>query len=209
MSSNRNYFLRLRVSTESSSTLNRRLRLGSIHALLYKYIKTIYIGLVQVPKLSMKLSFENLVESKLAVIPLYPIEPWNDKKEIPEDKRGARAARDAFKEVKLELRANPAAADSLKYGSYFKVFDQGTPEQWCRWRDDLKRAWAGLGNTTGPLRAATVRHLLEGQALDDFENYMRPDDVTVTVDNINKALKMVAVNIFPADAVTHMCIECT
>ena len=152
----------------------------------------------------MKLSFENLVESKLAVIPLYPIEPWNDKKEIPEDKRGARSARDAFKEVKLELRANPAAADSLKYGSYFKVFDQGTPEQWCRWRDDLKRAWAGLGNTTGPLRAATVRHLLEGQALDDFENYMRPDDVTETVDNINKALKMVAVNIFPADAVTHM-----
>jgi hypothetical protein len=152
----------------------------------------------------MKLSFENLVESKLAVIPLYPIEPWNDKKEIPEDKRGARSARDAFKEVKLELRANPAAADSLKYGSYFKVFDQGTPEQWCRWRDDLKRAWAGLGNTTGPLRAATVRHLLEGQALDDFENYMRPDDVTETVENINKALKMVAVNIFPADAVTHM-----
>jgi len=77
----------------------------------------------------MKLSFENLVDSKLAVIPLYPIEPWNDKKEIPEDKRSARAARDAFKEVKLELRANPAAADSLKYGSYFKVFDQGTPEQ--------------------------------------------------------------------------------
>jgi len=152
----------------------------------------------------MKLSFEKLVDSKLAVIPLYPIEPWNDKKEIPEDKRGVRAARDAFKEVKLELRANPAAADSFKYGSYFKVFDQGTPEQWCRWRDDLKRAWAGLGNTTGPLRAATVRHLLEGQALDDFENYMRQENITETVDNINKALKMVAVTIFPADAVTHM-----
>jgi hypothetical protein len=152
----------------------------------------------------MKLSFENLVDNKLAVIPLYPIEPWNDKKEIQEDKRGARAARDAFKEVKMELRANPAAADSLKYGSYFKVFDQGTPEQWCRWRDDLKRAWAGLGNTTGPQRAATVRHLLEGQALDDFENYLRPQDVAETVDNINKALKMVAVTIFPADAVTSM-----
>ena len=152
----------------------------------------------------MKLSFENLVDSKLAVIPLYPIEPWNDKKEIPEDKRGSKAARDAFKEVKLELRANPAAADSLKYGSYFKVFDQGTPEQWCRWRDDLKRAWAGLGNTSGPQRAATVRHLLEGQALDDFENYMRPNDVAETVDNVNKALKMVAVAIFPADAVTSM-----
>ena len=75
-------------------------------------------------------SVEKLVlDSKLAVIPLYPIEPWNDKvKEVPEDQRGMRAARDAFKEVKLELRANPAAADSFKYGSFFKVFDQGTPE---------------------------------------------------------------------------------
>ena len=106
--------------------------------------------------------------------------------------------------MKLELRANPAVADLFKYGSYFKVFDQGTPAQWCRWRDDLKRAWAGLGNTTGPLRAATVRHLLEGQALDDFENYMRQDNITETVDNVNKALKMVAVTIFPADAVTSM-----
>ena len=152
----------------------------------------------------MKMSFENLVERKLAVIPLYPIEPWNDKKEIPDDKRGMKAARDAFKEVKMELRANPVAADSLKYGSYFKVFDQGTPEQWCRWRDDLKRAWAGLGNTTGPQRAATVRHLLEGQALDDFENYMRQENISETLENINKALKMVAVTIFPADAVTNM-----
>ena len=63
---------------------------------------------------------------------------------------------------------------------------------------------AGLGNTTGPLRAATVRHLLEGQALDDFENYMRQDGVTETLENVNKALKMVAVTVFPADAVTNM-----
>jgi hypothetical protein len=41
---------------------------------------------------------EKLVfDSKIAVIPLYPIEPWNDKKEVPEDQRGMRAARDAFK----------------------------------------------------------------------------------------------------------------
>lgn len=163
-----------------------------------------YIASYPVPKLSIKMSFENLVESKFAVIPFYPIEPWNDKKEVPEDARGARAARDAFKEVKLELRSNPAVADSFTYGAYFKVFDQGTPEQWCRWRDDLKRAWAGLGNTTGPLRAATVRHLLEGQALDDFENFMRQDGVTETLENVNRALKMVAVTIFPADSVTNM-----
>jgi hypothetical protein len=148
----------------------------------------------------MKLSFDNLVNSKLAVIPLYPAVDWNNNQK--DGTKSSDAARVAFKEVKLELRANPDDSNSLKYGMYFKVFDNGSPEQWCRWRDDLKRAWTGLGNTNGPLRAATVRHLLEGQALDDFEMYMQSEGVTETLEHVNKALKRVAVTIFPSDAVT-------
>ena len=84
------------------------------------------------------------------------------------------------------------------------MFENGTPEQWCRWRDDLNRAWKGLNNTNGPNRANTVRHLLEGQALDDFEQFFMPADVHETVDNVDLALKKVAANIFPADAVMNM-----
>ena len=154
----------------------------------------------------MKLSFENVVDSKLAVIPLYPLAQWNDAgaKRKSKGESGETESTHTFTEIKLELRSNPENADSVKVGAFFKVFEQGTPEQWCRWRDDLKRAWKGLNNTTGPNRASTVRHLLEGQALDDFEQFFMEEGVNETVENVNRALKKVAANIFPADAVMNM-----
>jgi len=152
----------------------------------------------------MKLSFEAVVDAKLAVIPLYPLAPWNDAGAKRKAKGEGETDIPTFNEIKLELRSNPENADSVKVGAFFKVFENGTPEQWCRWRDDLKRAWKGLNNTTGPNRASTVRHLLEGQALDDFEQFFMVEGVNETVENVNKALKKVAANIFPADAVMNM-----
>ncbi len=153
----------------------------------------------------MKLSFENVVDAKLAVIPLYPLAQWNDAgAKRKASGQGDGDATPTFNEIKLELRSNPENAASVKVGAFFKVFENGTPEQWCRWRDDLNRAWKGLNNTNGPNRATTVRHLLEGQALDDFEQFFMPDDVTETNKNVNLALKKVAANIFPADAVMNM-----
>ena len=153
----------------------------------------------------MKLSFQNVVDAKLAVIPLYPLAQWNDAGAKRRAKgEGDGEATSTFNEIKLELRSNPENAASVKVGAFFKVFENGTPEQWCRWRDDLNRAWKGLNNTNGPNRATTVRHLLEGQALDDFDQFFMPDDVNETIDNVNLALKKVAANIFPADAVMNM-----
>ena len=153
----------------------------------------------------MKLSFENVVDAKLAVIPLYPLAQWNDAgAKRKASGQGDGDATPTFNEIKLELRSNPENAASVKVGAFFKVFENGTPEQWCRWRDDLNRAWKGLNNTNGPNRATTVRHLLEGQALDDFDQFFTPDDVTETIENVNLALKKVAANIFPADAVMNM-----
>jgi hypothetical protein len=143
----------------------------------------------------MKLNFENL-EAKLGVIPLYPQAKWGQTtNSTKEDGLN-------FREIKLELRANPADAKSVKMGAYFKVFDSGTPEQWCRWRDDLVRAWNGLGNKTGETKALTARHLLEGQALDDFNGYLTQHGETS--EEIDNALRKVAVNFFPADAVVTM-----
>jgi len=155
----------------------------------------------------MKLSYENVVDSKLAVIPLYPLAPWNDagaKRKSKGESSEAGDSTSTFTEIKLELRSHPENADSVKVGAFFKVFEHGTPEQWCRWRDDLKRAWKGLNTTNGPNRASTVRHLLEGQALDDFEQFFMEEGVAETVENVNRALKKVAANIFPADAVMNM-----
>lgn len=152
----------------------------------------------------MKLSAEAIAEAKLAVIPLYPLAVWNDAGVKRKGKGEGETDAPTFNEIKLELRSNPENADSVKVGAFFKVFESGTPEQWCRWRDDLKRAWKGLNNTSGPNRASTVRHLLEGQALDDFEQYFMQEGVNETVENVNKALKKVAANFFPTDSVMIM-----
>ncbi len=124
----------------------------------------------------MKLSFETFGEAKLVVIPLYPFAAWNEAG--AERKRKGEADTPMFNEIKLELQSNPENADSVKVRAFFKVFENGTREQWCRWRDDLKRAWKGLNNTSGPNRASTVRHLLEGRALDDFEQFFPQEGVT-------------------------------
>ena len=84
----------------------------------------------------MKLSYENVVESKLAVIPLYPLAQWNDAgaKRKSKGESGEADSTPTFTEIKLELRSNPENANSVKVGAFFKVFEHGTPEQWCRWR---------------------------------------------------------------------------
>jgi hypothetical protein len=149
----------------------------------------------------MRLSFETLVETKIAVIPFYPIAAWNEAGMKRKGKADGEITDTAtFNEIKLELRSNPDNVDSVKVGAFFKVYDKVTPEQWCRWQDDLKRAWKGLNNTTGPNRASTVRHLLEGKAIDDLEQ----DGVNETVENVNRALKKVAANVFPSDSVMNL-----
>ena len=143
-----------------------------------------------------------LEDTRTAVIPLYPIEAWNEHGSKTSKNKNSLAA--TFREIKLELLSNPTDSSSQKMGNYFKVFESGTPEQWCRWRDDLKRAWKGLNNNTGTTRLATTKHLLEGQALDDLTAYFQQDGVNETTANVEKALKKVAVTIFPSDAVTRM-----
>ena len=78
----------------------------------------------------------------LASIPLFPIMKWNTKESNEGDS--------TFRTVKLELKTNPTSNDSVKFSSYFKVFENGTAEQWCRWREDLATVFKGLNLVTGP-----------------------------------------------------------
>ena len=91
----------------------------------------------------MRLNYENFdhAQQALAAILLYPIATWSSRDEEPEN---------TFRSVKLELKTNPTSNDSVKFSSYFKVFENGTPEHWCRWRDDLKIVFRSLNLTSGP-----------------------------------------------------------
>jgi hypothetical protein len=74
----------------------------------------------------MKVSFQcfEAAQQALSTVPLYPIAKWT----VKDDDEAA------FCLVKLDLRTKPTVADSPKFSqSYFKVFEHGTPEQWCHW----------------------------------------------------------------------------
>ena len=133
-------------------------------------------------------------------IALWPIAAWG----ASTSGKDGETEKNPFKEVKLELRSNPSQASGPKFGAYFKVFESGSAEQWCRWRDDLERAWTGLGNNTGPAMANTVQHLLEGQARDDFDNFLTEAPEGTTPITVRQALQKVASGFFPKDSVSNL-----
>ena len=145
----------------------------------------------------MKLSFARyeLAKQGLASIAMYPIAKWNAKEGDSDDT--------AFRTVKLDLKTEPTDPSSVKFTSYFKVFENGTPEQWCRWREDLATVFVGLDLTTGPSQIGMVRHLLSGQALDAFNLHFTDPTVTQTVAQVRAGLKMVAHLVFAENAVTN------
>jgi hypothetical protein len=69
----------------------------------------------------MKFHNENF-DAKLRIIPLWPIPNWGKNSKDTGEENGS-----TFRELKLELRANPKDTKSNKFGTYFKVFETGPP----------------------------------------------------------------------------------
>jgi hypothetical protein len=143
----------------------------------------------------MKLSFQRFEQSQqaLASVPLYPVAKWNAKDD----------EETTFRSVKLDLKTNPTSADSPKFSSYFKVFENGTPEQWCRWRDDLSTVFKGLNLVTGPNQFGMVHHLLGGQARDTFNEFFSKPNTPQNEANLELGLKKVAATIFTDNAASN------
>lgn len=136
-------------------------------------------------------------QQALASVPLYPIAKWSAK-----DDDDAK-----FTVVKLDLRTKPTVSDSPKFSQFFRKFEHGTPEQWCRWNEDLETVCAGLNLTDAPNQIGMIRHLLGGQARDTFNQHF--SDLTgsqkdkETAENIKIGLKKVAVTIFVESAAVN------
>ncbi len=69
----------------------------------------------------MKLSFETFDETKLAVIPFYPLAHWNEAG--AKRKTGGKANAPTFNKMMLELQRNPENAGSFKVGAIFEEFE--------------------------------------------------------------------------------------
>ena len=119
------------------------------------------------------------------IIPLYR----EAEKEIPKEKR-----------IVIKLRSTPNDANSQLYEVITRAFDHGTPEEWIRHRKMIKKVLDGQNITSGPDSFRMTRRLLEGKALANFEVSVVTNTYTETVNNLDKALKDVAVAIFPTRA---------
>lgn len=143
----------------------------------------------------MKLSYEKLQQSR-AVIPLHPPATWRTGRKSNDDDEGT----DGFRSVGLDLPTVPNDADGGTMREYFSTWESGSPEKFCRWRDDVERIYSSKSLTTGPTRHAMTKNLLAGDALTVYEEFFE-NNTAVTTANVAKALRRVASRVFPDYAV--------
>ena len=100
-----------------------------------------------------------------------------------------------------KLRNVPGDAASPTYELAVPYFSSGTPEEWLRFRQNVKRVCNGQNITTGAGKFAVARRLLEGDALSTLENATTAENFTETNPSFNDAMNLVARMVFPPRAV--------
>lgn len=119
---------------------------------------------------------------------------------IPEVVPNVEAEKNQF--ISLELQTQAGGSGGQTYKKYVRKFDEGTPQQWLDLLEDLEEIWTQNGVKEGKDRVATVRSVLRGDSLNNFNSSIDeekdPDDSSViTIGMVNKALKSVTQTIFP------------
>lgn len=78
-------------------------------------------------------------------------------------------------------------------------FRTGTPEEYLKWRNNVKKGMAGYGATTGPQKYSFTRRLLEGDALAAFE-LKATELATETAPHYNEVMEALTKHVFPNKA---------
>ena len=97
------------------------------------------------------------------------------------------------------------AGNGTKYKKAVRKFKEGTLQQWVDRVKDLKEIWKQNGIEEGSDRVATIRSLVKkGEsgtvfetALDDLKTSEGDEEQMVTKENVETALKAVAMTVFP------------
>ena len=125
------------------------------------------------------------------IIPLWPRATWVPDKE--------NSVGEKTRSLKLTLSTEPGIVNGKTLTKSFKIFRNGTPEEWILWRMDLEEICVGMSIVSGSNRNRMVRQLLSDEPLKEFERKL----ATLTSEtnaNCNIALDAVALQIFPNNA---------
>merc|ERR1712115_352057 len=72
--------------------------------------------------------------------------------------------------AKFRLRSEPSKTSSPTYELPVAFFKKGTPEEFIKFKKQLKRVFHGQDLTTAAQKVSIVHRLLVGQALTNFKN---------------------------------------
>ena len=98
-----------------------------------------------------------------------------------------------------KLRNVPTDDKSPTYELSIPYFSTGTPEEWLKFRKNLKKVLTGQNVTSGPGCYLVAKNLLQGDALARFENAATARG-NETVTNFSQVLDDVTAHVFPARA---------
>eukprot|EP00957_Ditylum_brightwellii_P070177 5331228-Ditylum_brightwellii.AAC.1 len=98
-----------------------------------------------------------------------------------------------------KLRTTLADATSPIYKLSVPFFNEGTPEEWIKFRRGLQAVLKGQNVTQGPPIYAVAKILLKGNALTVFEQAENTHG-NQTLQNFNMCLDDVAKHVFPEKA---------
>ena len=123
-----------------------------------------------------------------SIIPAIPLER-------PEKKSLTKGEYHTYK-----LRSTPSDNTSPTYELSVPYFSTGTPEEWLKFLDNIKKVYTGQNITTGPNRYSLCRRLLDGEALTVFEAEAS-QHTTETAASCEECLRAVTKAVLPARAV--------
>ena len=99
----------------------------------------------------------------------------------------------------LKCRTILGDASSQTYDLPIPYFRTGTPEEYLKWRNNVKKGMAGYGASTGPQKYSFTRRLLEGDALAAFE-LKATELATETAPHYTKVMEALTKHVFPNKA---------
>ncbi len=99
--------------------------------------------------------------------------------------------------ISLKLYSTPLDPNSISYEIKTYAFDNGLPEEWLKHVKNYRKIIAGQNITAGGAAFATLKRLLKGKALADFERIKLAENYNNTMNNVDRMIEKLTSKFLP------------
>ena len=107
--------------------------------------------------------------------------------------------------IKYVLKVDPTKHDITNTNTYEKQvhrFDEGTPEEWLKTKEDLQEIFRQKPIVEVPPKIAVIKTVLRGEALETFLHEI-PTDEEPTEEHLRAGMEAVSIQVFPYRALEN------